>query len=146
MDHIYVVDLPERLSLMIRFFPCFRLMFRRYLWTAAGTRTSGPAVITWCWETFTFIGSLIQEAWLTSMGTAARWVFQRIHHIFIEEITLFTGHLYRKRLWWHEISECKLLIKYSRADMSTSTSIDENLHLAHERSRGQNHCLGALFH
>lgn len=74
MDHIHAVDLPERLSLMTRFFPCFRLMFRRYLWTAAGTWTSGPAVITCCGEPFTLIGCLIPDAWLNSMRTAVQWV------------------------------------------------------------------------
>lgn len=74
MDHLQVIDLPERLSLMTRFFPCFRLMFRRYLWTTAGIWTSGPAVITCCGEPFTFIGCLIPDVWFTSVGTAVQWV------------------------------------------------------------------------
>lgn len=69
MDHLQGVDLPERLSRMTRFLPCFRLMFRRYLWDGSSAWTSAPAVINCCGEPFTFICILIPDAWLTSMGS-----------------------------------------------------------------------------
>lgn len=89
MAHVHVGDLPERLSLITRFFPCFRLMSRRYRWTGAGTWTSGPVVITCCGETFTFIGCLVPNAWLDSMPSTYSQNFpedlakshQRIHTV-----------------------------------------------------------------
>lgn len=52
------VDLPERLSLMTRFRPLFKVMDIRYLWHATGPWASGPVVITCCGEPFAFIGCL----------------------------------------------------------------------------------------
>lgn len=69
---LQVVDLPERLSRMTRFFPCFRLTFRRYLWNGTGVGTPGPAVKTCCGEPFTFIRCLTPDACLTSVGTAVQ--------------------------------------------------------------------------
>lgn len=100
------VDLPERLSRMIRFLPCFRLMLRRYLWTGAGPWSSVPLVKTCCEEQI-HVCVLWQHM---RCRTGMHWnspanthrVFQRIEDALIEEITLFTGHLQRqKRLRWH---------------------------------------------
>lgn len=80
------MDLPERLSLMTRFLPFFRLMFRRYLWTGAGSWESGPAAISCRGEQFTFTGSLITDAWHTSAGTA---MFSEYSQSYPEDLSHF---------------------------------------------------------
>lgn len=130
---LYVVDLPERLSLMIRFFPCFKLMFRRYLWTADGTGTSGPDVITCCGDTHISRPSHIKcsayfNGHTSPMSTQG---FPR------EPIIISSKK-----------SHCALDIFTKKVcdDMKVLTvCYTEHLHLAHERSRGQNHWIGALY-
>lgn len=117
------VDLPERLSRIIRFFPCFRLMLRRYLWTGAGPWSSGPVVETCCEEPIHMCilwQHVLCRTWMNwhSLASTHR-VFQRIYYALVEEIALFTGHLHRKKgLCWHFMEHLHANCKFTADETS----------------------------
>lgn len=90
---ICAVASPERLLLTARFLPCFRLMFRTYLWKAWGAWTSAPAAVPCSWNPLASHHRL--GSWFKGDGSrvSTHRVLQRIDHTFAVELELFTGHL-----------------------------------------------------